>query len=39
MCFMQGDWIKKGAIVIDCGINAIPGKKWDFIKLVENSDK
>lgn len=22
--FVQGDWIKPGAIVIDCGINAIP---------------
>lgn len=24
---VKGDWIKKGAVVIDCGINAIPGKR------------
>lgn len=23
---VKGDWIKPGAVVIDCGINAIPGK-------------
>lgn len=23
---VKGDWIKKGAVVIDCGINAIPGR-------------
>jgi len=23
--FVQGDWIKPGAVVIDCGINSIPG--------------
>lgn len=22
---VKGDWIKPGAVVIDCGINAIPG--------------
>lgn len=22
----QGDWIKEGAVVVDCGINVIPGK-------------
>ena len=22
--FVAGDWIKPGAVVIDCGINAIP---------------
>ena len=28
MCYvtLQGDWIKPGAVVIDCGINVIPGK-------------
>ena len=24
--FVKGDWVKPGAIVIDCGINSIPGK-------------
>ena len=23
---VKGDWIKQGAVVIDCGINSIPGK-------------
>lgn len=23
--FVKGDWVKPGAIVIDCGINSIPG--------------
>lgn len=23
---VKGDWVKKGAVVIDCGINAIPGE-------------
>ena len=23
---VKGSWIKPGAVVIDCGINAIPGK-------------
>ena len=22
---VKGSWVKKGAVVIDCGINAIPG--------------
>ena len=22
---VQGDWIKPGAVVIDCGINSLPG--------------
>jgi 5,10-methylene-tetrahydrofolate dehydrogenase/methenyl tetrahydrofolate cyclohydrolase len=22
---VKGDWIKKGAVVIDCGINHVPG--------------
>ena len=22
---LQGDWIKPGAVVIDCGITAVPG--------------
>lgn len=24
--YVQADWIKPGAVVIDCGINVIPGK-------------
>lgn len=24
--FVKGSWVKPGAVVIDCGINAIPGK-------------
>lgn len=23
---VKGEWIKKGAVVIDCGINHVPGK-------------
>ena len=23
---VKGDWIKKGAVVIDCGINHVPGR-------------
>lgn len=23
----QGDWIKEGAVVVDCGINVIPGEE------------
>ena len=23
-CFVPGEWIKPGAVVIDCGINSIP---------------
>lgn len=23
---VKGDWLKEGAVVIDCGINSIPGK-------------
>ena len=26
LIYIQGDWIKEGAIVIDCGINVIPGE-------------
>lgn len=25
---VKGDWVKPGAVVIDCGINAIPGKQY-----------
>lgn len=28
---VKGEWIKKGAVVIDCGINHVPGK--DFLKF------
>lgn len=24
---VKGNWVKPGAVVIDCGINHIPGKK------------
>lgn len=24
--FVKGNWVKPGAVVIDCGINSIPGK-------------
>lgn len=24
--FVKGDWVKPGAVVIDCGINSIPGQ-------------
>jgi 5,10-methylene-tetrahydrofolate dehydrogenase/methenyl tetrahydrofolate cyclohydrolase len=30
---VKGDWIKQGAVVIDCGINSIPGRttqKYDI---------
>ena len=23
--FVKGDWVKPGAVVIDCGINSVPG--------------
>ena len=35
----QGDWIKEGAVVVDCGINVIPGKmengsiQWIFLMV------
>ena len=25
IAWCQGDWIKEGAVVVDCGINVIPG--------------
>jgi methylenetetrahydrofolate dehydrogenase (NADP+)/methenyltetrahydrofolate cyclohydrolase/formyltetrahydrofolate synthetase len=25
---VKGSWVKPGAVVIDCGINAIPGKLY-----------
>jgi len=27
---VKGSWIKPGAVVIDCGINAIPGEHNEF---------
>lgn len=34
---VKGDWIKPGAVVIDCGINPIPGIYFYFsIKYQEN---
>ena len=29
--FVKGDWVKPGAVVIDCGINSIRGKLFNFI--------
>jgi 5,10-methylene-tetrahydrofolate dehydrogenase/methenyl tetrahydrofolate cyclohydrolase len=31
---VKGDWVKPGAVVIDCGINAIPGKLKGLSYLV-----
>lgn len=28
---VKGSWIKPGAVVIDCGINAIPGRYMSTI--------
>jgi len=28
---IKGDWIKPGAVVIDCGINPIPGTKLYYL--------
>jgi len=28
--FVKKDWVKPGAVVIDCGINSIPGKTFMF---------
>lgn len=25
--FVKADWVKPGAVVIDCGINSIPGER------------
>lgn len=30
---VKGEWIKKGAVVIDCGINHVPGEQH-FISAV-----
>jgi 5,10-methylene-tetrahydrofolate dehydrogenase/methenyl tetrahydrofolate cyclohydrolase len=27
---VKGEWIKPGAVVIDCGINALPGMNLDL---------
>lgn len=32
---VKGDWIKKGAVVIDCGINAVPGEEFLFFYIFE----
>lgn len=26
--FVKGDWVKPGAVVVDCGINTITGKHF-----------
>jgi len=31
--FVKGDWIKPGAIVIDCGINSIVGWLLTYIMI------
>lgn len=28
---VKGDWIKAGAVVIDCGINSVPGIDFDIV--------
>lgn len=30
---VRGSWVKPGAVVIDCGINAIPGNYSIFINF------
>lgn len=30
---VKGDWIKPGAVVIDCGINALPGMGFDLVVI------
>ena len=36
---VKGDWIKPGAVVVDCGINAIPdASKKSGIRLVGDVD-
>ena len=40
-CFqmVKGDWIKPGAVVVDCGINAIPdATKKSGIRLIGDVD-
>lgn len=35
--FVHGSWIKPGAVVIDCGINSLPGNcphKFDYLICV-----
>jgi methylenetetrahydrofolate dehydrogenase (NADP+) / methenyltetrahydrofolate cyclohydrolase / formyltetrahydrofolate synthetase len=32
--FVKGDWIKPGAVVIDCGTHSIPGKSRKTQKIV-----
>lgn len=39
---VKGEWIKPGAIVIDCGINHVPGEwavynKWGNVCLYKNA--
>ena len=31
--FVKGDWIRQGAVVIDCGINSVPGKSCYVVYL------
>lgn len=30
---VKGEWIKKGAVVIDCGINHVPGEVFIPLQL------
>lgn len=30
---VKGEWIKKGAVVIDCGINHVPGEAFFFLSI------
>lgn len=32
--FVKGNWVKPGAVVIDCGINSIPG---EYMLIIENN--
>lgn len=31
---VKGEWIKKGAVVIDCGINHVPGRSHETLHSV-----
>lgn len=33
---VKGDWIKPGTVVIDCGINAIPGNRNLYVFEIDS---
>jgi methylenetetrahydrofolate dehydrogenase (NADP+)/methenyltetrahydrofolate cyclohydrolase/formyltetrahydrofolate synthetase len=37
--YVKGDWVKPGAIVIDCGINSVQGKAYNKIFFIRKSSK